>query len=271
MLKLKPLTTCSKMEFDKIHASKNNPHKKNLETLSQGIHARYDVYSFHFNDNSFEKIPKIEYQHLDSLKSCYNSSTDALDELKISIKKKQLNISHKICQYCGINTDDQIDHYLPKEDYADFNVNSLNMIPCCGRCNLKKSQYWLDDSTNEKGIINLYRDELIKDQYLHCKIQFIEGNFIGYYYLENRTNISSKDYRLICNHYRQLELIERYNDLLTGLYESEQRIINTLKLTQTDNQIKESLVLLSKSDSEALGANNYKVVARKAIAEIYPF
>src|SRR5690606_4544712 len=101
------------------------------------------------------------------------------------IKRNQLQVSYKICQYCGINTDDQIDHYLPKEEFLDFNVHSLNMIPCCARCNQEKGQYWVDNLTNEKGIINLYRDELVRKQYLFVDIKFSEGIFIGNYYLGN--------------------------------------------------------------------------------------
>ncbi|MGI0107048.1 hypothetical protein [Salinimicrobium sp. WS361] len=271
MINLAPITNCSKREFDKIRAAKNNPHKCNLNYLANDIHKRYDLYSENFENNTFEKILPEKFKFSASIKSCYNSTTDALDNLKISIKKNQLEISHKICQYCGINTDDQIDHYLPKEEFLDFNVHSLNMIPCCARCNQNKGQYWIDKFTNEKGIINLYRDELVRVQYLFVNIKFSGGIFIGNYYLENSNNIPQSQYRQICNHYKQLDLIERYNDLLPGLYESDQRIIDSFKSSQTDMQIKQSLTRLYESDSEVLGINNYKVVARRGIANRFPF
>ena len=70
----------------------------------------------------------------DALKSNYplTQSGKAMSHIRDAI----LGLAfHGRCPYCDTAQVGTLDHYLPKGDYEEFCVLSLNLIPSCHRCN----------------------------------------------------------------------------------------------------------------------------------------
>jgi hypothetical protein len=55
------------------------------------------------------------------------------------IKDYRDNLSPDFCPMCGSLKTGQLDHYLPKADFAEFSVFSKNLVPACD-CNQKRGQ-----------------------------------------------------------------------------------------------------------------------------------
>ncbi|HMJ78849.1 MAG TPA: hypothetical protein VK507_22890 [Iamia sp.] len=73
------------------------------------------------------------------------------------------------CPYCGTGIATTLDHYLPKARFPEFSILGVNLVPSCGRCNLKK----LSALPYRAGrrIRHVYFDELpVGERYLAAEI-----------------------------------------------------------------------------------------------------
>ena len=102
----------------------------------------------------------------DDLRHLWESGTIALNELTDVVWEEFAASEIRRCPYCGINTADTLDHYLPKELFPEFSVNAANLIPCCGRCNLLKG---VDSPTASTRVLHP-RLDLVDVQLVSCEI-----------------------------------------------------------------------------------------------------
>lgn len=112
------------------------------------------------------------------------------------------------CPYCRIGETDTLDHFLPKEDYAEFSIFSSNLIPVCGRCNTIKSK-----KLAEKGqrlFYNSYFDSEIKGKLLWCCLSKRGKMFSAHYFVKQPRVMTSYTFRVIEKHFEHLNLGDRY-------------------------------------------------------------
>lgn len=62
------------------------------------------------------------------------------------------------CPICGREGLGTLDHYLPKDDYSEYSVFSLNLIPACNRCNNAKNNLVKGDSIWERPVHPYFDD-----------------------------------------------------------------------------------------------------------------
>ncbi|MEK6495313.1 HNH endonuclease [Myroides odoratimimus] len=263
----KPTVDCFD-EFEKIRESKLIKTRDELKLIKTQVSDRYREYDREFLSNSLENISNSTFVNDDkaNLIGCYSKKTKALNTLILNIREAQVG---NICQYCGIDSDDSIDHYLPKEDFSEFSVKPLNLIPCCLRCNQLKEQYWKNKKTLKRGIINLYLDDICLDQYLFMNLKFEPTSkvFSAEFYLENRTSIDTNLFDIISSHYKKLDLLDRYRKKFNSVYTSTlSSFRKNSDYLGKPSKIKGFLLNETEALAEDLGSNNYKVVIKKALA-----
>ena len=189
--------------------------KNRLENLANQVQNNYRNYDYHFNANGLINIPDSTYRGRDYtvLKECYSKSS-TLSKLKKEIYNNQNAQIRCLCQYCCGATPlgNLLDHYLPKSEYPEFSVLSLNLLPCCSYCNNLKSENWKDG--NNRIIINYYFDNLENIRFLFCRIDGNWPDLYIRYYLNNPGNsISGSLYSIITSHFEKLNLIKRLSDI----------------------------------------------------------
>lgn len=264
----KPTVTCF-TEFENIRNSKVIKTRDELELIKTQVSDRYSEYDRKFLSNSLEDISNSTFvnDNKKNLISCYSNKTKALNTLILKIREAQVG---DICQYCGIDSDDSIDHYLPKEDFSEFSVKPLNLIPCCLRCNQLKEQYWKNRKTLKRGIINLYLDDVCLDQYLFVNLKFEPNSkvFSAEFCLENRTSIDKDLFDIISSHYEKLDFLDRYRKKFNSVYTSTlSSFRKNPNYCGKPMKIKDFLLRETDALVEDLGSNNYKVVIKKTLAE----
>jgi len=209
-----PLATLA--YFTAIAAAKHQPRRQRLVTLSPFVERRYTTYVQSTANLASLSIAAVVKQDKDDLIHCFESPTGALNSLKVDIETHH-NFTcpdvAALCQYCGLNYGpSEFDHYLPKESFPEYSVLSLNLVPCCGRCNGLKGTVWLD-ANGVREILNLYYDTLPNQRFLHADIQVSNGpNAIPV--AQFRLSNNPADYgglmATVLNHYKNLELLVRY-------------------------------------------------------------
>lgn len=267
MINLTPLSTKIIDEFDKIHNSKRNPTKRILTALKPSLSKRFNEYERQSKINDLEAVTSLAYSDSDkkALQNCYKVKTKALETLIKNIKENQPNQIRSVCQFCCINTDSTIDHYMPKEEFPEFSVAHLNLIPCCPDCNSKKSISWLSAS-KKRVILNLYNDLIPCTQFLFVDVMFKNDIPIGKYYLSNKNNIDNDLYRLIQSHYEKLELVNRYNDKFNTNYTQILNSLNNPIFKGNPKLVTSLLVSEYQNGISDFGINNYKLVLKEELA-----
>ncbi|QXH58888.1 HNH endonuclease [Pseudomonas maumuensis] len=259
--------------FRQIVDSKNNTvkgqpntKKETLVRLQDQVRLKYLHYQGCFDRQALHSIDSSSFVGVEkeSLLWAYSSGGSVLDGLKAEIKNSQSQDWQNLCPYCGISGVDETDHYLPKDDYAEYAVFSLNLIPSCGRCNKKKGNYWKVDG--ERKILNFYLDQLPDRQFLHCRFSY-DNNLPGVEYrLEQDGAISDGLFSVISAHYERLELLGRYkensNDFITTTIDS----ILSYSKDLTTQRLKISMLEQYGRMVERYGVNHWQCVLLKEMA-----
>jgi len=199
-----------------------NEKKSTLILISPSIKTKYEHYESNFNKIKLHLIEDSAYAGLEktSLLDTYTGNGKQLDAMKTAIKKLQHLDWQNTCPYCGILSPNSTDHYLPKDNYPEYAVLAINLIPCCLECNSKKGDYWKLENTRK--IINFYLDDIPDQEFLTCNVTYEDGIPVAEYELIHNDGIHIETFQMITAHFSRLNLLERYKDA------SNDEITNTL-------------------------------------------
>lgn len=243
--------------------SKNSGQLKiRLMSILPSIKIAYDNFDEEFSKNKIYSIAeKKDFDaYKEDLLTLYRYKSKIVRMVREEIRDLQISTIINTCQNCTLDSVNTLDHILPKSNFPQFVINPKNLFPCCSRCN----SYKLDISETEKKrfFLNLYLDELPKEQYLFVNIlQDKDGNLDFNFYLENIKNLITEElFTIIKNHYTNLHLFERMKlKSIEHISELENKIIIFKKHLPLDSIIK-SLIEAAEFDKLAFGYNYWKSI-----------
>ena len=196
---------------------------------------------------------------------CYEVPTKALDRICAQIKSAQEHILQSQCQYCGVNPlTATFDHYLPKEQFAEFSGFAPNLLPCCRDCNSKKGRVW--KHAGRRQVLNLYYDSIPVTRYLSAKILFTNNIPRAEFRFRKGLGKFGGKRRLITAHFKKLELFDVYAKAATIELGEQIDLIGSLKPHLTEGEIAELLRRKSRNLSRQFSPNYWKVALLKGIA-----
>lgn len=255
---------CFDVHRKAVNAKNKSVRKTRLQNMDLIIEQEYKIYSDFFKKNKLNLVKpnsELNENNIQSdLLSLYNYQSNTIKNLRERIRNLQPSTIQITCQNCTIDTVGTLDHILPKTAYPAFAVNPLNLFPCCSKCN----SYKLDSisSTTNQKFLNLYLDDLPKEQYLFVNIfldNFKEINFK--FFLRNlESKIEAKLFQVICNHYKNLHLLNRMQLIaIEFMSELENKIIAFSEQLPLDNILK-ILIKSSESNRKVYGYNHWKYI-----------
>lgn len=196
----------------------------------------------------------------------YRNAVCVLEGIDIS---QRYNFSVK-CEipYCALSRANTTEHILPKDDYPEYAIDALNLLPCCSDCNSAKGSKVRDGNGNPL-IINFYYNKLPETQYLYVRLLEDEKGYIDFeYYLDNPNHqVEEPMFQLIKSHFEKLGLIEKYEEEAIANYVE---IENSLKSSASESEVKKYLNDLRSNtleDAKEYGSNHWKVILKLALAD----
>lgn len=199
------------------------------------------------------------------LRACYDIETKRLIELKEEIKNAQSKRRLQYCPYCGATTNETHDHYLPAQEFPEFAVNALNLVPSCFRCNTTKGDDWLDD-VGKRRYVHFYLDQIPDVVFLHVDLVTrppLVG--AGARFRITRAGMSDEDWGLIERHFERLHLIELYNESANDeIAEMIQDGADHLAAGGSDAG--SFLAQQAQSEAAVFGTSNWRAVLLRALA-----
>lgn len=238
-------------------------YKERVNSYNDNVEIKYNEYIENYNSNSLETIIPHGFNPLekDTLLKLYSYKFSLIQELKIKLTTINGKVDNT-CQYCTIGEVGSLDHILPKDTYPEFSVNAKNLFPCCSKCNSKKSS--CVTIAGIKQHLNLYLDELPEEQYLFVEIDDIGDTIKLTYSLMNLNNIDINLFRLIRNHYINLDLLKRFNENSHNVISELIISINSYRNLNI-NEIKEIIQTNCEQEKLIYGFNYWKIILKLAL------
>jgi hypothetical protein len=250
--------------WDNIVNSKQLASRAPLQAIRPSVLSRFNAYTQHVNQNDIKNISASPFlaPNIDLLEGCYSKS-NGLSSLKKKITERQ-NISLRSeCQYCNIGEPNTFDHYLPQTDFPEFSALSINLIPCCSKCNTAKGEGWL--WFGNRKVINYYYDILPNLDYLNCSIIY-KGTIPQARFTLNHAIIPANIREIIVNHFALLKLSDRYKQ------RSNSEIIDVLNAIRpyvgqiSRLQVQQNLQMEARGMKTNKGTNYWRAILKIALS-----
>lgn len=256
--------------FEDIVACKADDLNVRLRKLRSKVESAYDSYKDNYDARCLENFEAGKWtpQQKEDLLACYSGKSKALSRLKRDIQEVQPLEYEEFCPLCGVATAEEFDHYIPKEDFPSVAVHALNLVPCCGRCNRKKSNKWLDSDGNRR-VIHFYTDKLPEEKFLFATLNWkMRGTqMIPYADLQlvRPKGFSKSAFALIERHFEAMELFDRYRRHTTNCVSELVRSMRQSSRAKTTPVVNTWLSSYVNTTSRYLGKNYWKVVIAEAL------
>lgn len=251
---------------------KSEEKKLRIKSEESTINTLYLDYSSKFQSHDLVNLSRSPYrkenQLHDNLISLYTSSRKDIKDLRLQLTTDDNNILIDTCPNCTIDKESSLDHIIPKEEFPEYSVNPINLIPCCSTCNSKKNKYW-KKSDGKLKFLNLYSTELPDVRYLFVSCSSKEDYKFE---IQNPNGIPSELFEVILSHYDNLELLHRFKKASGSILSELETTIESNKEHGLNNQIIRSIVLSDYSKrSKINGVNYWKTVLVESIIDYYLF
>lgn len=194
--------------YKEIVAKKSS--NANLLAIEDDVEQSYILYKGNFQSNTLHLLQPLiaSNGNKNDLKELYSLRKKAFRELFVELTTDSSNRRDMLCPNCTLSDCSQLDHYMPKSLFPEFSANPHNLMQCCSICNQKKSGIWLRNG--QAVFLNLYLDELPKEQYLFVRIHMDNEIPSFVFYLDKPKGIVQNLFDRIKSHYEQLGLCKRF-------------------------------------------------------------
>lgn len=146
--------------------------RDNFEQARPALEASRVAYHDHAQQGTLVQLSSIATHPLqvsgDELRALYNNQfVNKLGPARATYE--QIRLSSERCPFCSHRPPKSVDHYLPKETFAEFSVVSLNLVPCCRDCNSDKHARVL---TDDEQFVHPYYDLIGNVTWLECVVSY---------------------------------------------------------------------------------------------------
>jgi 5-methylcytosine-specific restriction endonuclease McrA len=250
--------------FDEITAAKRGQRRVRLTAARPAVLEAYERY-----DDATPELGNLAHAALtvsqkEALNHAFNVETAPMTEMRGSILKR---ISVARCPFCGISESSTLDHYLPKEQYPEFSVFSLNLVPCCSPCNTRKRDKILDDDTEVRLFVHPHFDQIPTTLFLAADIDLQANAIVLGFRVTRPAGMALASFQHLRSHFRLLDLADRYRRMalehLGGQYRALKRAYGP---GEDAERVASELALAAEDFEERYGENYWLAVLYRALA-----
>jgi len=224
MINGKYIAIDEQIAFETIASEKNNPGKTILLGIANRTQVSYNQYLNNFDSLVSKRksdFSKKEKRERNLLNACYESDTGSFPIIRLMIFNNQPSVLKGLCPYCFLGWPGTMDHYIGQTEFPEYSILAKNLIPCCGDCNRIKGDIW-----RRRGVrrsIHFYQDTFINRRFLHARIVHHKGQTAPkiHFYLSKNNAMSANQFKIIKNHFKDLNLLAKYDERANARISSE--------------------------------------------------
>ncbi|KLV19209.1 HNH endonuclease signature motif containing protein [Bacillus altitudinis] len=166
-----------------------------------------------------------------------------------------------LCPYCGVQSSNTLDHYLPKKHYPMYSVDPVNLLPCCSDCNSKKLEH---KQLEGLETFHPYFDTLGHEKFLFAELANKDDNLAFKYYVSKPDTFSDDEFIKMENLFNLLELDNFYSVLASGEIHSQIYQLKELYRIGGDEAVAQSLNDLYVTNLN-IGVNSWKTALYEGV------
>lgn len=115
-----------------------------------------------------------------------------------------------LCPYCSLDTNPDLDHFLPKAVFPEFSLHARNLVPICTPCNRKKLNAIKEKGTGARLFLHPSAEPSNNANVLMADLSFQEGHMMVTYRIDDAGVLPNAELELVERHFLRLGLGERY-------------------------------------------------------------
>lgn len=267
---MRNLTPYTKKSFDffcsvvstKKNSKQDPDYKNRVSNYKEFVQDKFEKYDSTFEKNSLVDLDNSEIEGVPKkdLLKLYSYKNSKIQKLKIDVTTLENSRLINTCQNCTISEVNTFDHFVDKDSFPEFSVHPKNLFPSCSVCNSLKGSVWKKEG--EMLFLNLYLDQLPLIQYLYVEINISNNVIDTNYYLKSNSEIEHAFFKRLENHYRKLNLFNRFkinsHDIITSLEYCIQEQIKKISLKDCIEVIEESC----KAEMKYFGRNYWPLILK---------
>jgi hypothetical protein len=115
-----------------------------------------------------------------------------------------------LCPYCSLDTNPELDHFLPKASFPEFSLYGRNLVPICTPCNRKKRDAIKEKGTNARLFLHPCAEPSQNARVLEAELRYSSQKFVINYYIDDAGVLSTDERALVERHFARLGLNERF-------------------------------------------------------------
>jgi hypothetical protein len=134
--------------------------------------------------------------------------------------RERLKLAAPRCPLCSIGAVTDLDHHLPRSQFAALSVYSRNLVPACTTCNNKKRTIAAD--TPNRRLIHAYLDDLPQERFLRTDVTIAQNSVLFEFRIERISGMSAELYERLRFQLERLELNRRYSAEINVFWSSQE-------------------------------------------------
>lgn len=140
----------------------------------------------------------------------YDNRTVAMKRLLADMVDTLPAANRDLCPYCSLDTNPELDHFLPKARFPEFSLHARNLFPICGPCNRRKLNRFKTTTDGERYFL-FPRSEPAVAPVLEADIAFAAGRVRVAYRIDGAgPGLAGSALAQVTRHYDTLKLASRY-------------------------------------------------------------
>ncbi|WP_298325779.1 HNH endonuclease signature motif containing protein [Asticcacaulis sp.] len=170
--------------FDTCISVKPAALRQRFETARNGVSAAYANYADRGTNDLLLGIQSIlPFEHIalttQEFRQLYAGQVLHKSGPARSIYDK-IQLAARRCPFCSHGAPRTLDHFLPKESFAEFSVLSKNLVPCCRDCNGAKHSKVI---SADEQFFHPYFDQISGGTWLECRLDYGGGTPAPVFYV----------------------------------------------------------------------------------------
>ncbi|WP_454852240.1 HNH endonuclease [Rhizobium binxianense] len=141
---------------------------------------------------------------------------ESYDRRPVAIKRRLASMrdtlapeNADLCPYCSLDTNPDLDHFLPKAVFPEFSLHGTNLVPICTPCNRKKLNSFAT-ATGDRMFLHPSHEPSVDTPVLRASLGFPGGQGLTVTYDLMNPGMPGTEWGIVERHFGRLNLADRY-------------------------------------------------------------
>lgn len=185
--------------------------KTALQPLLRVVEAACATYDAAIPDVHGLQAIKVTKDQRDALIDGYDGRTVAMKRRLAKMIASLPAADADLCPYCSLDTNPDLDHFLPKAHFPEFSLYARNLVPICTPCNRKKLNVFKTKVGGHRQFLHPSIEPSNNALVLEADLTFKGGSMTAHYRISDTGLLSKPEWERVERHYVRLDLGFRYS------------------------------------------------------------